>query len=259
MKPWILATLLASSLLASSATVSTSESAAGTTLSISFNNFHASDPGLGGDTLITATDGHPLGQGRAHLGTFTPAFNLNEAIATWNLSTLINNFHPVLHGPVLTPSDWAAIGHDGVALKGFYNADADQILWPDSQFDQDVYLFIGDGMTLQSSTGFGLIRHFTRIISTSSPPFVVSDPLTDFSSPYHFNGVLHLNAGPVSQVFTGEIVLGIPGVFDMSDPYLGIYEGAMSTLQLVAIPEPSTTICITIAGLVVFRRRRTAS
>lgn len=99
----ILTAIFASSVSASGATVSTLEPAPGLPLSISVNNLYAIGTGPGGDTLITGTDGQPLGQGRVHLGTFTPGFDLQQAIGTWNITNLIDNFQAMAQGSFLTP------------------------------------------------------------------------------------------------------------------------------------------------------------
>jgi hypothetical protein len=241
--------------LAVSAILSTPASAV--TVSISATNLVNFGYGPGGDTLITDAAGLPLGQGRIHIGTFVAGFNPRAAAHTSDIAALLANFRAVVGGPILTPPDWSAVvGMDDVTLKGFYNADANAITWPDEQLDQDIYLFIGNGVTLADSTQLGLVRHFARITSSSPIGFELSDPLEDFSSSNHFTGGLFLNVHPYSGTFTGEIVMGSKGHYDMTDPFFWSYNGEMDTLQLVAIPEAGSLTYLMPLACVLMRRRR---
>jgi hypothetical protein len=230
--------------------------ASAVTVSVSATNFYNLAAGPGGDTLITKSNGQPLDQGRIHIGTFAPGFNPQAAVNASDTAALLANFQAVLNGPVITPAEWSSVfGQDGVDFPGFYNADGPSIPWPDAQLDQDIYLFIGDGQSLAESTELGLVRHFARISSTSPVGFELSNPLADFSLPSHFTGGLFLNVHPFSNTYTGEIVMGSKGHYPISDPYFFTYQGEIDTLQLVAVPEPGTSIQILILGSLLARRR----
>lgn len=226
------------------------------TVSVSATNFYNLAAGPGGDTLITTSNGQALDRGRVHIGTFVAGFNPQAAAAASDTAALLDNFQAVFDGPVITPAEWSSVyGQDGVDFPGFYNADGPTIPWPDAQLDQDIYLFIGNGQNLAESTELGLVRHFARISSTAPEGFELSNPLADFSLPSHFTGGLFLNVHPFSNTYTGEIVMGSKGHHPISDPYFFTYKGEIDTLQLVAVPEPGTSIQILILGTLLVRRR----
>ena len=181
-----------------------------------------------GDQAITDNSGAiAAGSGIAALGFFS---SVDPVLAT--ADNLVSDF------VILASEDFSSQGPE---VSGFFSISTSLQTDTDPNFaaagSSDLFLFFGNGTTLENSTSIGLIDIEQTVGATTGPgPFGTS---------------VDSSGGNIAS--PGTVILGSVST-DSVEVFPGI--DSAGSFQLVQVPEPSSTLLIGLAGIGMTLRRR---